>query len=577
MIGLERKYPSTYPSDAVAILDAMSFTKGKAVKVIGSMSLRSQLYAGDYDADEEVRGKGDKATFLKHLASEFGAIMKRLRAIPKAVIGDIKCGSVEKFRVLPSNWAEFSTLLSLKTVEDLPVSAEEKSKVSKQLRAVKTEMDFILLKHELKYHTVRWTPDEIIHGSKKVQDGSIMTLEEAFCCPAPVKVDVIGWVSNNHYTEFSMVYRIYCNGELLNDARVDVEKELKEAVKYYEHEGNPFKALKRKFALARLNNDTKEMEKLSEVLNSDLGKIYSILSDIGTLVILLESGKPIGKNIEYEVNSFKERLSHIYTVKGFMSKEEAILKDLDLLLDKPTLKRLQMIEGILQSVLKTHTPMKGGLMAIESMYPEIATDLFKGIAERKQYTVKDIHGKPTWTYTLKPEKFKEPAYIQLKSEMEQDANRFKDLAHFYHNRDFLKGYAYRNLYYDVENFLNRQMYGKADPPMVDTKHLEEAGFNAHKIKTTGTNQYGAPRHLGDTAMARDIEEVQKEIKRLGRANIAPIPIPPEYDATKLGGWVDVPHISNHTGDAGWRETFHLLVAYPTIKDPQSLASVLHKK
>ena len=230
MIGLERKYPSTYPSDAVAILDAMSFTKGKAVKVIGSMSLRSQLYAGDYDADEEVRGKGDKATFLKHLASEFGAIMKRLRAIPKAVIGDIKCGSVEKFRVLPSNWAEFSTLLSLKTVEDLPVSAEEKSKVSKQLRAVKTEMDFILLKHELKYHTVRWTPDEIIHGSKKVQDGSIMTLEEAFCCPAPVKVDVIGWVSNNHYTEFSMVYRIYCNGELLNDARVDVEKELKEAL-----------------------------------------------------------------------------------------------------------------------------------------------------------------------------------------------------------------------------------------------------------------------------------------------------------------------------------------------------------
>ena len=54
-VAVERKYPSTYPSDAVAILDAMSFSEGDDVKVIGSMSLRSQLYAGDYDADEDVK------------------------------------------------------------------------------------------------------------------------------------------------------------------------------------------------------------------------------------------------------------------------------------------------------------------------------------------------------------------------------------------------------------------------------------------------------------------------------------------------------------------------------------------
>ena len=99
-VAVERKYPSTYPSDAVAILDAMSFSEGDDVKVIGSMSLRSQLYAGDYDADEDVKRTGDSKKVLDELSKEFANIMLRLKKIPKAVIGDIKAGSIEAFRVL---------------------------------------------------------------------------------------------------------------------------------------------------------------------------------------------------------------------------------------------------------------------------------------------------------------------------------------------------------------------------------------------------------------------------------------------------------------------------------------------
>jgi len=361
-VALERKYPSTYPSDAVAILDAMSFSEGDDVKVIGSMSLRSQLYAGDYDADEEVKRTGKEEQVLKDLATEFKDIIERLKKIPKAVIGDIKCGSVEEYRVLPTQYKDFHTMASLKVVEQLPITEAEKKALVKKVASIRTEMDFILLKHDIKYHIVRWTPSEVLAGHKKVQDGSIMTLERAFQCPSAIKVDVIGWVSNNHYTEFAMVYTLYCNGKPLNDVKIDIETELKEAIKYYQYVGNPFKALKRRFALARLENDRKEMERLSVILNSDLGKIYSILSDVGTLILLFEEGqsKSVSKNIEYEVNSFKERLSHIYTIPSFLSKEEAILKDLDALLDTPSLAKLEMLEGLLLGLLKKHTPLVGG-------------------------------------------------------------------------------------------------------------------------------------------------------------------------------------------------------------------------
>ena len=586
-VAVERKYPSTYPSDAVAILDAMSFSEGDDVKVIGSMSLRSQLYAGDYDADEDVKRTGDSKKVLDELSKEFANIMLRLKKIPKAVIGDIKAGSIEAFRVLPNQWKDFHTMASLKVVEGLPIGVDEMKALSKKVLSVRTEMDFILLKHDCKYHTVRWTPAEVLVGHKKVQDGSVMTLQRAFQCPAPVKVDVVGWVSNNHYTEFSMVYKLICNGKLLNDNRVDVEAELEEAVKYYEHQGNPFKAMKRRFALARLRNETAKMETISKTLNSDLGKIYSILSDVGTLIYLLEEGHSINKDIEYEVNSFKERLSHIYTVKGFLQKEALILKDLDALLDKPSLKTLQMIEALLMGLLEEHTPLKGGLMSIEMMYPEIVdtkTPIHKQAQERI-YDQKDIKNKNVKTYYFKDET--NPEVVKLTAKMTRDRDRFQDLSHYWHNRDSLRGFAYRQLYYDIDNWLNKNMKGKTnikgevESPMVDKAHLDEAGYIARQLKDQKpTNDYGVAQYSSKDypTLATIVDDISKEIKRLGRQNIKPRPRVMNTKGTIAigsGPWgdapyPDVPRPSVLPNDDGWNDIVNLLSSYPLLNNPSDL-------
>ena len=64
-----KEYPTNYPADAIAVLDSMSVTKGKGVELVGSMSLRSQQYAGDYDANDfvEMNMKTDKAVSYTHL------------------------------------------------------------------------------------------------------------------------------------------------------------------------------------------------------------------------------------------------------------------------------------------------------------------------------------------------------------------------------------------------------------------------------------------------------------------------------------------------------------------------------
>jgi hypothetical protein len=46
--------------------------------------------------------------------------------------------------------------------------------------------------------------------------------------------------------------------------------------------------LKRLFSIARLVGEEKRVERLTELFNSDLGRLYSVISDIASLEFLLE-------------------------------------------------------------------------------------------------------------------------------------------------------------------------------------------------------------------------------------------------------------------------------------------------
>ena len=410
-----KEYPTNYPADAVAILDSMSVTDGKGVELVGSMSLRSQQYAGDYDANDivELKYASDKEA-LDHCATDFRESIRRTSKIANAYIGDIKCGEIAEWRVFDEDTrvhngqvVGYNAETSRSKVRDLRkaqiITPTEEKEALALLPSNPTPLQLVKAKDSIKFHIVRWSVAEVLEGEKRLKDGKIYTLQDGFSSHGITKVDVVAWVQNNRYTEFAMIYFLFNNGKALNPMKFDYEDSLKESILYYASEGMYFKVLKRQFSLAKFKDDKKQMEKLTEILNSDLGRLYHIVSDIRTLEFLLEEQSKLRmSDIKFEIDQFKGRMANIYALDPFLKKEFVFLGYINSALKTTSSKQLL---GILKSMDKalsdilgkasqkfsggyriTKTAMEGmfpeGLSGIPSLVSNILTPSYHYLAQR---------------------------------------------------------------------------------------------------------------------------------------------------------------------------------------------------
>jgi len=366
MESANKKFPENYPSDALEILTAMAFNKGEGVNLLGSQSIRSQLYAGDYDAYQIVRKKGKLGSVVKGLANEFGHIIRTLRRMPNLIIGDIKAGSKEEWKVMSREYDDYNASIVKRRVDELErsqiITPQEAKEAHLLLKSSLTPNEFLNVRKNLRYNIIRWTPEEVIEGSKTLRDGSTYTLEEAFQSPTISKLDVIGFVQNNRYTDFSMLYEFNVNGKIINPDKIDVVKSLEEDIVYYTDAKKPFKVLKRKFALAKFKHDTTTVRQLTPILNSDLGRIYSLASDIEVLIHLLEDPNPKSdmNKIRFEIDQFKGRMANIYHLPDFIKSEHSLLAHINSALHtnnkKQMISHLDQILTALNNELNTNTP-----------------------------------------------------------------------------------------------------------------------------------------------------------------------------------------------------------------------------
>ena len=339
-----KEYPDDYPSDAINILDAMSM--GNAIHLVGSMSLRSQQYAGDYDGYEIIDTKGSIKECVRDLRECFQSNIKKLRSMKDVFIGDVKVGVIEQWRVIPrtaivrdDKIVGYNSVASKRRVADLLqqriITENEAQQANALLKDNPTLGEFLLAKNEIKFHILRWTVAEILADSKALRGGGSITLEEAFQTPGITKVDVIGLVQNNRFTDFSVIYEFRCNGKVLNPEPINIKVSLMESIIAYKTEGNYFKVIKRLFALSKLMNDKKRLEELNIILNSDLGRLYHIVSDMDTLLTLFEEHKPPLVLIRFEIDQFIQRLSTIYTLNSYLKKDDAIVGEIRNVLKMP--------------------------------------------------------------------------------------------------------------------------------------------------------------------------------------------------------------------------------------------------
>jgi hypothetical protein len=360
MAEAKRKtFPANYSDDTASILRAMAF--GPNLKVLGSMGIRSQQYAGDFDGYEVVELKGRTLPVALAAAKrKFQSIVGDLKKKENTFVGDIKAGAIPEWRVIPLSAylddgviRNFDVDKAEEKVDELEeakiITAEEAKETRALLKKPITPSKFLEAKNNIKFHIVRWTPAEIARGSKRLRDGRTFSLEEAFTSPGITKLDVISWVEGNRFTDFSVIYQFRYKGKVLNEEPIQVKKSLKENIVGLQLEGDLFKSLKRMFALAKLEGNKELLAELTPVLNSDLGRLYHIIGDLRTLKTLLEEHDPEAEEVRFEIDQFKRRLSNIYTLKDYLRKEPAILQVIHKALNTP----LQRLPPILDSLAET--------------------------------------------------------------------------------------------------------------------------------------------------------------------------------------------------------------------------------
>jgi len=331
----KRHLPQDYAEDVVSVLRMMSFTGLKGLELMGSAELKAQLYAGDYDAYEAVPVRSVEAT-----ARKFQSMVKALLRSRLTYIGDIKMGSVEEWKVIGDeahiqngSVKGYAPKLVKERVERLYkeriISQEERDNAMKMLKPHITPYELLEIKRDLRFNILRWTPNEVLRGYKKLHDGRRFTLADAITSPTISKMDCISWVQGNRFTEFSVIYEFYKGNTLLNGEIKDVEVALKESTYQLYHEKNYYKMAKRIFALARLNKHYSLLPILSTLFNGDLGRLYIVYGDLGTLEYMLENYSRLPRNkIDFELDQFHNRLANI-TLPKYLADEPIVINTLD--------------------------------------------------------------------------------------------------------------------------------------------------------------------------------------------------------------------------------------------------------
>jgi hypothetical protein len=350
----EKHFPGNYTEQVLDVLKRMSVTNLKHVKIVGSTSVRSQQYAGDIDADNTV-----KIDSYAQAASLLKEVIKRLDS--SIFITDFKIGEMPMWDVLHSTReGEFDLVKSLQKLSALKnsiISEAEFKGAERLLRAVKDPLTLVEAKKGIRFHILRWKPSEVLAGVKNIR-GITISLEDAIASGGLIKLDVIK--DTDRFTEISMIYTMKLNGKQITKVGQNLIQSLEEDIVYFDKR-NPFKALKRAFSLAKVTKNTSELEFLVPLLNSDLGRLYNIVSNLETILLLLEQPDVPIAAVHENLDEIKARMGNIYSLKEFLNVEINILGALGTM-KKMSAKRLKpallSLTTSLQTILNKETEKK---------------------------------------------------------------------------------------------------------------------------------------------------------------------------------------------------------------------------
>jgi hypothetical protein len=377
----EKEYPLNYSKELNSIVEMISFTpktKKPSVEILGSFSIRSQVWASDIDLMETVN-----MSSLSVLKDRYQDIIRNLlkhsSKSPPIFIGDIKLGNITEWRILDDrayfvdgkllHYNAEQSKIKLKDLYDKKII--DKSFYDKGMSLLvdnPTAKELRIIIKELRPNIQRWKTSEILKGYKMLPTNKKYTIEEAMSSPGVFKMDIIALLSDGIFQEMGIVYDLRVKGRRINDFHYDVQESLIQDIQFYSSIGNWFKVLKRIFSLSnyRYRNVSKDKEKQIEIIEkifpimiSDLGILYQVHGDINSLIMLLENSDISLLKIKKEIDEFINRLSNVYSVDEYVSKDVEIMKRLRGLLEvkskEKIISELKEIDEMIEKALNSET------------------------------------------------------------------------------------------------------------------------------------------------------------------------------------------------------------------------------
>jgi len=348
---------------------AFPFDNYAGLKIAGSNSLKNILYPNDVDLFQRVKlHESSKIQAITKIKHELVKIVQNLMNVSDLYIGDIKCGSIEKWNVcgnatimngMVTGYDMAECKARLKNLLDKKVIVKtEFSAFNKLLVKNPSLKQLFKMQDMMKLSTIRWTPENIINGYTILRDGTKYKLEDAITT-GRTKLDVVVFIERR-YTEFSIIFDFMNETTHITPANTSVGNSLKTDIMYNYVSKNYFKMAKRIFSFSIEAGNTKRVTQLLELFNSELGLLYNVISDVKTLLFVLDNVNNVSfKKMQYEIDQFKNKLSHIHSINSYVTEQPTVIRIIDMLSTFPKekgqkavfIEELDKLFNILENVL----------------------------------------------------------------------------------------------------------------------------------------------------------------------------------------------------------------------------------
>lgn len=293
--GGHRPFPAQFSAPVRKILKAVSIG---IPTVVGSAEDHKVMYLADYDLMEEVELKPSSV-------ASFQALVRRTQKI--ATITDIKCGEVLHWNLLKGEYDREAELKHLGELWQEGIITESEVKEAKTLLTEHlTIPEKLRARKELRFGVLRWTPAEIYEGRKTFRK-HVFYLEDCFKSTGITKVDVVAWMRDK-YMEVSNII-LWHDGKKRFAKTKPLKDALAEDIVMYEDDGNYVKVAKRMLSLAKDRHHITDEQKLRQVLNSPLGAVYTVVSD---LELLDEFPDAVRHHKREELDSMRDRMAKVF-------------------------------------------------------------------------------------------------------------------------------------------------------------------------------------------------------------------------------------------------------------------------